>query len=184
MPVVAFDRFVTIAQRAVGGPNDRAWVDLSNALIVSDAQFAVIDPINASDEDFHWIDFSVPLQGAFIAPDAVINSIDINMRTGSTAPNVFNITAEEPQIIPGVDLGVDPNFGISPTTTAFSGNLAYWGLTAQEALDFIRGISGTFSFFSNPTSTVPIGDAAFVYYAEISFDYTPSGKVLAPSVLF
>ena len=137
MPVTTLDLFTTAVQTSTG---DEPWVNVNNVLAEageSQCDYPATDGVFSE-----YIQTSLPLAGAQVPPVSKIDFIRIEISTyGNTAASTSYVIRNV-SILPGFTAvgDISLNEG-SPQTEVFEGDLAYWNLTEEEALQFVAGVN-------------------------------------------
>ena len=150
-----------------------AWVNPQRVLNSSTGQAT-------STADTRTLDLSTPLAGGDIPPGQVITDIQMTVQWFRSAGNTINGELT----IAGGDT---KSFAVSePPSTGevYPGDLAYWGITAQQAEDFANGSGGNVLALrmveNSGSNSVACG------WVECQFTYEaapPSGSLIFPPVI-
>jgi hypothetical protein len=109
-----------------------------------------------------------PLAGADVPNNATITRIDVRIRCLVNSI-VQTVTVEEVQLEGGSGVYASDAVGLSAANKEFGGDLAYWGITQQQARDFANG-TGVLFFSALAVGT---GESSVfsTEYVDLKFTY-------------
>lgn len=127
---------------------------------------------------------SAPVSGDAIPLGSLITYIDFNVVTqqqvSSNDYELLNIV-----IGPGLLIPIGLNFKSVSNSWHIEGDLTYWGLTPEEAFDFVLGIESLVFLTERISGDANPAIIAEVHSARVSFTYEPpQTQVLSPPVVF
>lgn len=158
---------------AVGGP----WLNVSN-----------VEVDNTIGADWDWVGNGTTdwiqlwsMSGRNIFPDdAIISNIEVMVRADIEAGTSIWRMDTHVQLGPNGDVKsiIDFPDSTTPTEQTWSGDLAYWGVTNQEAIDALKttvqgqGLQVRHQFISGEAGRDPE-----MHYVTVTVEYTVPGKV-------
>ena len=167
MPVTTNSLFTGVTETTSGGLSSQ-WTDLANVL----AEAGEASSFYANAVPTYYIVVDTPDFSAVIPPDSIVTNVEITIsadRTGN--PAISDVFLENASIAGGLVKAVPGDeINITPTVYTVSGDLAFWGITNQDALDFSNGI-GTMVFRSG----APVGGTSYnvrVQWVKCQITYT------------
>jgi hypothetical protein len=177
MALTSDDFFTNVA---TGAPGTNSWNNISS----------VLESTGEADTNFdsglntETVTLDTPLSGSEVPIDATIENIQISFHCyhENTGPGIEcypgNVT-----IVPGLVKNIITLMGIVPSSLFYTGDLAFWGLTNSEAMDFATGTADlTMQFLLDFGSTGNFD--AFLVFAKCQFTYTAISTTVSPPVLF
>lgn len=174
MPTTATTLFRT-ASSGGGGATDVTW-DTPNNVLNSSASYAIANNVGIG-QLTKYLRVSDPIAGDDIDAVDTITHIKIIVRFDQDSGSSVSATAQL-RITGGSTKTADGDPD-SLTSVSFNGNLSYWGLTAQEALDFARNLSGSRAEFRISYDSGSLNNVDWrVQWVQVNFTYT-EGSVLA-----
>jgi hypothetical protein len=149
------------------------WVDPDKVLNSSTGQAT-------STSDTRTLELSTPLAGADIPPGQVITDIQMTVQwfrgAGNTIFGDLTITG-----------GLKKTFSVSEPPSSgevYPGDLAYWGVTAQEAEDFANGSGGSILALIMVEDSGPNTVACGWVKCQFTYEAAPpSGSLIFPPVI-
>lgn len=152
---------------------DRPWSDIGNLILSSgSAEIAPFNTGNFSNTVRLWEpDLVLPV-------GAIINNIKITS-ADSMLGGIFPSASADVFIVGGITRGWSA--GAGTRTHELSGDLAYWGITQQEAIEFLTGSREFRAQYECTASATNL----FFSYVQVQVDYTaPQTTVLSPPLVF
>jgi hypothetical protein len=166
MPSTTLELFEFVTEVSTG---DAPWTNEANVLNDTPSSTATSSNFGIGQTD--RLDLDTPISGGYIPGNATITNIriDVNWRVTGIATasgSVYLISSSTKT--DGVSGSLD--------TYTFEGDLAYWGLTQQQAKDFANGTRPLSAFMTQGGGNV---DQFQMAWAKAQFDYL-DGPVAMP----
>lgn len=175
MPQTSDAYFLNAAQAA---PGTEVWADLDNLLELA-GEASV--PSLSSSENTQTVTLTDPANAGEMGPSDQITDIRVRISTYYEGATSAVINAEDIQIAGGNAKSGDIPEDIE-TTLTFDGDLAYWGITEQQARDFVDGTEELI-FHAGHVSGANATKVAVVW-VDVRFDFIEISTLVNLPTLF
>ena len=177
MPNTSIDFFTSVT---TGAPGANSWNNINSVLAAAGEADTNFD----SGFDTETVTLDTPLSGSEVPIGATIENIwiEFNCYREIAGPNILcypgNVT-----IVPGLVKNDETFMGTAPSSLFYAGDLAFWGLTNSEAMDFAGGIQDLTLQFRLGFGSSGNFDA-YLVFAKCQFNYSiPTSLASLPAML-